>query len=418
MKKRTNIFTAVFLIAVLFVFSCSAYGGWWKGNLHTHSLWSDGTDYPETVVDWYKKNGYQFLALSDHNILSQGQKWVDVNDAAREEVFKKYIERFGEKWVEQQPITGGRQVRLKPIGEFRCLFEEPNKFLLIQAEEVTCKKRVHLNTVNLRDPVQPQDGNTASEKLQNNINAVLTQRRDTGQPMFSQINHPNWHWTLTAEDIGPIGAARFLEVYNGHSKVYNNGDRYHCGTERMWDIILAKRLAELHFPMVYGTATDDAHNFHKYGPDSANPGRGWVTVRADCLTPEFIIRAMENGDFYASTGVVLKDIQFDGKTLKVEIKPESGVTYTTEFIGTLKGCDLTGKPVVDANGAPVHTTQTYSSDVGKILAQSKGAAAEYTCTGNEIYVRAKIISTKPKYNAATAGEVEVAWTQPVIPKSR
>jgi len=94
MKKQTNIFTAGFLIAVLFVFSCSAYGGWWKGNLHTHSLWSDGTDYPETVVDWYKKNGYQFLALSDHNILSQGQKWVDVNDAAREEVIKKYIERF------------------------------------------------------------------------------------------------------------------------------------------------------------------------------------------------------------------------------------------------------------------------------------------------------------------------------------
>src|SRR5438874_1811301 len=26
---------------------------WWKGNLHTHTLWSDGDDYPEMVVDWY-----------------------------------------------------------------------------------------------------------------------------------------------------------------------------------------------------------------------------------------------------------------------------------------------------------------------------------------------------------------------------
>src|SRR6266702_2471722 len=49
---------------------------WWKGNLHTHSLWSDGDDYPEMIVDWYKQHGYHFLALSDHNILAQGDKWI------------------------------------------------------------------------------------------------------------------------------------------------------------------------------------------------------------------------------------------------------------------------------------------------------------------------------------------------------
>ena len=34
---------------------------WWKGNLHTHSLWSDGNDYPEMIVDWYRRRGYHFL---------------------------------------------------------------------------------------------------------------------------------------------------------------------------------------------------------------------------------------------------------------------------------------------------------------------------------------------------------------------
>jgi hypothetical protein len=52
--------------------------GWYKGNLHTHTLWSDGDDYPEMVVNWYKSHGYQFLALSDHNILLAGEKWVEV----------------------------------------------------------------------------------------------------------------------------------------------------------------------------------------------------------------------------------------------------------------------------------------------------------------------------------------------------
>ena len=29
---------------------------WQKGNLHTHSFWSDGDDFPEMIIDWYKKN--------------------------------------------------------------------------------------------------------------------------------------------------------------------------------------------------------------------------------------------------------------------------------------------------------------------------------------------------------------------------
>src|SRR5687767_12048613 len=49
---------------------------WWKGNLHTHSLWSDGDDFPEMIGEWYRGQGYHFLALSDHNILAEGTKWM------------------------------------------------------------------------------------------------------------------------------------------------------------------------------------------------------------------------------------------------------------------------------------------------------------------------------------------------------
>ena len=53
----------------------SAKPHWYRGNLHTHSLWSDGNDVPEMICDWYKENGYQFVALSDHNILSTNPVW-------------------------------------------------------------------------------------------------------------------------------------------------------------------------------------------------------------------------------------------------------------------------------------------------------------------------------------------------------
>jgi hypothetical protein len=48
---------------------------WWKGNLHTHTFWSDGDDFPEMVAEWYRTHGYNFLALSDHNVLAQGIRW-------------------------------------------------------------------------------------------------------------------------------------------------------------------------------------------------------------------------------------------------------------------------------------------------------------------------------------------------------
>lgn len=390
---------------------------WWRGNLHTHTLWSDGDDYPEMVVEWYKKHGYHFLALSDHNILSQGQRWIDVaKSKGRLKAFDRYRQRFSDDRVEQRIVDGKLQVRLKPLSEFRYLFEEPDRFLLIQAEEISGK--AHVSAINLRELIPPQRGSSIAEILQNNINAVQEQRKKTGQAMFPIVNHPNFRWRLTAEDIMYLKGGKFFEVYNGIPNTNNYGDGKHASTERIWDTILTKRLAELRLPIMYGIATDDAHDYHRYGQLSANPGRGWVMVRTCNLTPESIIKAMEAGDFYASTGVVLKDIQFDGEALKVEIQPEKGVSYTTQFIGTLKGYDPTSKPVWDDNGNEIRTTRIYSNDIGKVLAEVKGAVASYILTSDEIYVRAKVTSTKLKENPHVGREVEVAWAQPVVPNKK
>src|SRR6516162_10573529 len=50
---------------------------WFKGNIHTHTLWSDGDDYPEMVALWYKERGYDFLSFSDHNTLLNRERWID-----------------------------------------------------------------------------------------------------------------------------------------------------------------------------------------------------------------------------------------------------------------------------------------------------------------------------------------------------
>ncbi|HVR34593.1 MAG TPA: hypothetical protein VMS21_01950 [Methylomirabilota bacterium] len=391
---------------------------WWKGNLHTHSLWSDGDDYPEMIAEWYHTNDYHFLALSDHNILLKGEKWIDATENKGGEAgFQRYLERFGADWVETREREGRREVRLKTLEEFRGQFEGPGRFLMIPSEEITDRYKtapVHINATNLRDYIPPQGGDSVVEVMQNNVDAVLNQRRETGQPMFPHLNHPNFGWGVTAEELMRVQGERFFEVYNGHPAVHNEGDDLHASTERMWDIILTWRIAVLDMEPMFGIAVDDAHNYHGMASNRSNPGRGWVSVRAAELTPDTIVHAMEAGDFYSSSGVTLNAIRREGDRLSIDIKPQPGATYRTQFIGTRRDFDRHNEPIRTTGGEALRVTHRYSDDVGTLLAEVEGAAPQYRIRGDELYVRAKVISSRLKENPYHAGEFEQAWTQPWV----
>jgi hypothetical protein len=391
---------------------------WYKGNLHTHTLWSDGDDYPEMVIDWYKTRGYHFLALSDHNVLSVGEKWFDLSSGrGAGNALVKYIERFGDDWVQTRVVDGKVQVRLRTYPEFQKLFNEPGRFLMIQSEEITTShdsKPIHINATNVHEHIPPKKGDSVVDTMQKNVDAVNEQRERTGIPMFPHINHPNFVWAITAEELMQLEGEKFFEVYNGHPSVHNYGDATHAGMERVWDIILTKRLAELKKDVMYGIAVDDAHSYHEMHITKANPGRAWVMVRADRLHAHDIVHAMEDGDFYATTGVTISDFRFDGKTFAIDVKPEKGVTYKTFFIGTRRGYDPVATPVKGANGEPLGVTMQYSADIGQVLATVEGANPAYRLKGDEIYVRARVVSSKPKTNPYSEGETETAWLQPVV----
>jgi hypothetical protein len=395
---------------------------WWKGNLHTHSLWSDGDDYPEMIADWYKQRGYHFLAISDHNTTADQVRWVLVNKTrGGDGAFAKYLERFGPSWVEQRGEAEKHEVRLKHFAEYRKPFEESGRFLMIPSEEITAKT-VHINATNIQELIlpytsfDPNDSGGIVGAMQRTFNAVAEQRQRTGIPMFAHLNHPNFKWGITAEEMMRIDGERFFEVYNGHPEVNNEGDATHASTDRLWDIVLTERLARLNKPAVLGLATDDSHHYHSDAPKKSRPGRGWVMVRAADLTASSLIAAMEAGDFYASSGVVLNDVRQEGKTLSIDIAPEPGVTYVTEFFGTLRDYDATSQPVLGPAGEPLRVTRTYSKDIGVLLTKTEGTAAAYTLHGDEIYVRARITSSKVKADPSAPGEYERAWTQPLVNK--
>ena len=178
--------------------------------------------------------------------------------------------------------------------------------------------------------------------------------------------------------------------------MHNYGDADRPGMEALWDYALGYRLTETDLGLLYGLATDDAHNYFDAGTDHSTPGRGWVMVRADTLTPDAIVNAMHAGDFYATSGVIIDDEQIDEDVFTVRIAAEPGVTYTTRFIGARR---------TDEGVGPV----------GEVLFETSDNPAVYPFAGDEVYVRAKVVSSKPHPNPYREGDVETAWLQPVSP---
>ena len=409
--KTKFLLTAAFALAASTLTAEDAR--WWKGNLHTHSLWSDGDDYPEMIADWYRGNGYHFLGISDHNVLAEGERWIHrEKNAGGERAFDKYLKRFGDDWVEHRVVKGVPQVRLKTIAEYNTKIADPGSFLLMQSEEISDQFQglpIHLNATNLKKQIPPQGGAGVAATLQKNIDAVLAQRKATGQPLFPPITPPNFGWAIQPADMIQLRGERFFEVYNGHPAVNNYGDKEHLSTGQLWDVINAYRLGVHKLPLLFGLGVDDAHNYHDIAVGQSNTGRGWVMVRAKSLTPESIIAAMERGDFYASSGVAVDDLRLARRTYSFRIQPEKGVTYTTWFIGTRKNFKSSG------DLARLNSLKPSEAGIGEILGQSQSLEPSYTFDGDELYVRAEIISSKKMGNPYVAGEHERAWLQPVRP---
>ncbi|MGA1058341.1 MAG: hypothetical protein ACO3Y3_11670, partial [Phycisphaerales bacterium] len=51
----------------------------------------------------------------------------------------------------------------------------------------------------------------------------------------------------------------------------------------------------------------------------------------------------------------------------------------------------------------------------RVLAATSDDPAVYTFTGNELYVRARVTSSRPHPRPYAKGDLEMAWTQPVRP---
>ena len=319
---------------------------WYRGNTHAHTSNSDGDSPPDSVARWYRDNGYAFLFITDHE---------RITDPA------PLVARYG----------------------------APGTFLLIAGQEVTqrvldsthkdTRRQAHVNALGTRTVVMPlgngglATGITMRSGYARNITAI----REAGG--IAQVNHPNFRWSVRLDDLLELPDSTLFEIANAHTGVNNLGGTDERGqvvpsAEALWDSLLTRGT------LLFAVADDDSHSFkpgHADAYDLTRPGRAWIVVRADTLTSAAILSGIRRGDFYASTGVTLRDLAMDGVTMQLVIDPgPDDRRFVTEFIGR-------------------H---------GRVLSTVRGPSASYRVRGDEGYVRARVSDS----NGNTA------WTQAVM----
>ena len=255
---------------------------WYKGNIHTHTTESDGDAEPEKVVRWYRRHGYDFLVLSDHNHLTV------LNYASGKRRFRRPL------------MVPGEEVSVN-----------------LMAGTVP----VHINGIGISRVVEPVDTGNVVSTIQANVNAII----EAGG--IASINHPNFRWAFDHESIKQVTGASLLEVFNGHPATNLYGGPGKPSSEQVWDGVLSAGR------VIFGAATDDSHNYNDFSLDKSNPGRGWVVVRAQELTTEAIVEGLASGSFYSSTGVELAELDVSQQSVHLTVQQDREYVYKTTFTG-------------------------------------------------------------------------------------
>jgi hypothetical protein len=253
---------------------------WYKGNLHCHSTNSDGDLSPCDVVALYKRNGYQFLSITDHNHLTE------VAEA-----------------------------------------EIPDGFLFIKGMEFTYdnvgESYIHINGIGMqREPVISERPRTLVDGMRSITKCI------NDEEGFAVITHPNWRWGYGADEMARIPLAHAFEEYNGAGACNNEGDSENQSTDKIWDLLLSRGRR------ILGIACDDAHDYTAESPTYVEPpSTGWICVWAEGLTQGKVMASLVRGDFYSSNHPILEQVTRTPEVLHIKIKEIGEIRYTTSFIG-------------------------------------------------------------------------------------
>ena len=168
---------------------------------------------------------------------------------------------------------------------------DPRGMVLIPGNEIT-DNGPHLLHINGNGLIEPYEDR---QKVIDEAGA---------EDEFIVVNHPNWKEDFNhcpQELIERWQGYKGLEIYNGAI------ERLHGSPYALdrWDMLLSEGRR------LWGYANDDSHR-----PEDVE--LGWNVVYVKDISPDPIVAALMNGKFYASTGVVVSNIEVGDDYILIE----------------------------------------------------------------------------------------------------
>ncbi len=144
--------------------------------------------------------------------------------------------------------------------------------------------------------------------------AIQDMRAHGGRAILA---HPAW----SLNTLGTLSALRDVtaaEIYNSVSTIPWNGDR--ADSSSLLDVAAA------HGCPFRFVASDDSHGYN------GEAGRSFTMVQADELTQEGLLRALDEGRFYASQGPRFEQLTLENGYLTLRCSPADTVIFYSNLV--------------------------------------------------------------------------------------
>lgn len=271
-------------------------GRFYKANLHTHSICSDGSRTVENIKKDYMEHGYAVVAFTDHDIMIDHS---DLNEPERFLALTSYE-------VETNQDPKGLPWNTAATYHLNFYAARPNETVY------PCANPAYTFGNAPKYVQEYYRGDYVRRYSVEGQNEMIREARENG--FLVSYNHPAWSLQHYPDYAGLEGLTA-VEVYNTGCVV--DGYALDADEHVLDDFLhMGKR--------VYPIATDDSHG-------TADCFGGWVCFKAPALTYDDIMRAYAAGDFYASWGAEIHALYIEDGILHMDCSNTVKVSLATDI---------------------------------------------------------------------------------------
>lgn len=275
----------------------------YKANLHSHSTDSDGYFTPEQVKKYYQENGYSILAYTDHLYMRDRTVLNDESFVALNGYENNIFDHNGH----------GIEYKCYHLNFYS---PKPDKVGMVGITEYFYKYYFRNKTPEEIAASPVIGGFCSNEHSVEVVNEIIRQANELGYLVV--YNHPAYNLHTEKDYVGLKGLTG-VEVFN------YGGFTGGCVED---DCVYERMLRD--GQRIYPLAGDDNHNVNFKDPSCPHDSFGGFNIMyPKKLDYDNVFSCLKTGDFYASTGAIIRGVSRIDDTVFVGAEDAAYICMST-----------------------------------------------------------------------------------------